>query len=224
LSFSDVPRRRVHLRLTSRTSQQFAGVKNGTILDTSSIASRFPQANPTDWQIAAWGVFWAPGAPLPSTGKVDARTAASMTRKPLSISAAILAKLRNARVARLATLDVPYPHIVPVCFAYDGRVFYSAIDRKPKRVAPEKLARLQHIQVAPQVALLIDKYEEDWTQLWYILARGKAELVPESAREERADALRRLRQKYPQYAAGMLPDDAPVIRITPDRITSWGNI
>jgi len=147
-----------------------------------------------------------------------------MTRKPLSISAAILAKLRNARVARLATLDVPYPHIVPVCFAYDGRVFYSAIDRKPKRVAPEKLARLQHIQVAPQVALLIDKYEEDWKQLWYILARGKAELVPKSAREERADALRRLRQKYPQYAAGMLPDDAPVIRITPDRITSWGNI
>ena len=55
-------------------------------------------------------------------------------------------------------------------------------------------------------------------------ARGKAELVPESAREERADAIRRLREKYRQYAAGMLADDAPVIRITPDRITSWGKI
>jgi PPOX class probable F420-dependent enzyme len=147
-----------------------------------------------------------------------------MTRKLLPISAAIQVKLRNARVARLATLDVPYPHIVPVCFVYDGRVFYSAIDRKPKRVAREKLARLRHIQVAPQVALLIDQYDEDWGQLWYILARGKAELVAESARDEHTNAIRRLREKYPQYAAGMLADDAPVIRITPDRITSWGKI
>ena len=45
-----------------------------------------------------------------------------------------------------------------------------------------------------------------------------------TAGEERADAIRRLREKYPQYAAGMLADDAPVIRITPDRITSWGRI
>jgi PPOX class probable F420-dependent enzyme len=147
-----------------------------------------------------------------------------MLGETLPISAAIQAKLRSARVARLATVADRYPHIVPVCFAYDGRVFHSAIDGKPKRVAPEKLARLRHIQAAPQVSLLIDEYQEDWTRLWYILARGKAELVPESAREERADAIRRLREKYRQYAAGMLADDAPVIRITPDRITSWGKI
>jgi nitroimidazol reductase NimA-like FMN-containing flavoprotein (pyridoxamine 5'-phosphate oxidase superfamily) len=61
-------------------------------------------------------------------------------------SNAIQAKLEAARVARLATLDAEYgPHIVPVCFVYDGKVFYSAVDRKPKRVAPERLARLRHI-------------------------------------------------------------------------------
>ena len=148
-----------------------------------------------------------------------------MPRKQQQISDAIQAKLEDARVARLATLDAEFgPHIVPICFAYDGKVFYTAVDRKPKRVAPERLARLRHIRAVPQVALLIDKYREDWGRLWYVLVLGKAKLIPKSAREERAEAIRRLRAKYPQYAAGMLADDAPIIRITPERIISWGKI
>lgn len=148
-----------------------------------------------------------------------------MPRPPQPISDAIRAKLKKARIARLATLDVQgRPHIVPVCFVYDGSVFYTALDRKPKRVAPAKLARLRHIEATPQVALLIDEYSEDWQQLWYILVRGKAKLIPMSASREWARAIRRLREKYPQYAAGMLAADAPVIRITPERIISWGRI
>ena len=147
-----------------------------------------------------------------------------MPRKQQPISDAIQAKLEDARVARLATLSEFGPHIVPICFAYDGKVFYTAVDRKPKRVAPERLARLRHIRAVPQVALLIDKYREDWGRLWYVLVLGKAKLIPKSAREERAEAIRRLRAKYPQYAAGMLADDAPIIRITPERIISWGKI
>ena len=86
-----------------------------------------------------------------------------MARKLQPISNAIQAKLEGARVARLATLDAEYgPHIVPVCFVYDGKVFYSAVDRKPKRVAPERLARLRHIMASPQIALIIDEYREDW--------------------------------------------------------------
>jgi len=145
-----------------------------------------------------------------------------MPRKLQPISDAIQAKLGEARVARLATLGAECsPHIVPVCFAYDGKVFYSAVDLKPKRVAPKKLARLQHIRARSQVALLIDQYDEDWSRLWYILVRGKAKLIPNSAHKERAEAICQLKAKYLQYAAGMLPDDAPLIRITPERITSW---
>jgi PPOX class probable F420-dependent enzyme len=133
--------------------------------------------------------------------------------------------LKEARVARLATLDAKNrPHIVPVCFAYDGKLFYTAIDQKPKRVTPERLARLRNIQAVPRVALLIDEYGEDWTQLWYILIRGTAKLLPNSAHKEHARAIRKLRAKYPQYAQGMLTDDAPIIRITPQRTTSWGKI
>jgi PPOX class probable F420-dependent enzyme len=148
-----------------------------------------------------------------------------MSRKPQKVSGAVQKKLKEARVARLATLDAKSgPHVIPVCFVYDGKLFYTAIDRKPKRVPPERLVRLQNIRAVPRVALLIDQYDEDWTQLWYILVRGKAKLIPKSAHEEHARAIRRLRVKYPQYARGMLADDAPIIRITPGRVTSWGKI
>jgi PPOX class probable F420-dependent enzyme len=147
-----------------------------------------------------------------------------MSGPPEKISARVQKKLKQARVARFATLSAEgQPHLVPICFVYDSKVFYTAIDRKPKSVSPERLARVQNIRAMPRVALLIDEYDEDWTRLWYVLIRGKAKLLPKSAEEERARAIRKLRTKYPQYAQGMLADDAPVIRITPERITSWGS-
>lgn len=135
----------------------------------------------------------------------------------------IRAKLEDARVARLATVDARLrPHNVPVCFAYDGKAFYTAIDQKRKRVTPERLTRLRNILAVPQVALLIDQYDEDWTKLWYILVRGKAKLLPMREYKERSWALRKLRAKYPQYTIRMLPSNAPIIRITPDRLAFWG--
>ena len=149
--------------------------------------------------------------------------ARAMANKHPLISPAIRAKMETARVARLATLDAERgPHIVPICFACDGSVFYSAIDRKPKRTAPSRLVRLKNIKETPQVALLVDQYDEDWTHLWFVLVRGEAELI--AAPAERKRAIQRLREKYEQYDADMLPDDAPILRITPLRITTWGAI
>ncbi|MGB6944307.1 MAG: TIGR03668 family PPOX class F420-dependent oxidoreductase [Bryobacteraceae bacterium] len=148
-----------------------------------------------------------------------------MSSEKQKISAPIRKKLKQARVARLATLDAKGgPHIVPVCFVYDGKAFYTAIDRKPKRVSPERLARMRNIRAVSRVALLIDEYDDDWARLWYVLVRGKAKLIPNSAHPERASAIRKLRAKYPQYAHGMLADDAPLIRVTPERVTCWGKI
>ena len=147
----------------------------------------------------------------------------AMANKPPLISPEIRAKLGTARVARLATLDAERrPHLIPICFVCDGSVFYSAIDRKPKRVVPSRLTRLKNIKETPHVALLVDQYDEDWTRLWYVLVRGEAELVSASAEHKRA--IQRLRAKYSQYDADMLSDDAPVLRITPVRITAWGKI
>jgi hypothetical protein len=58
--------------------------------------------------------------------------------------------------------------------------------------------------------------------LWYVLVRGEVELVSASAEHEHA--IQRLRAKYPQYDANMLLDDAPVLCITPVRVTAWGKI
>ena len=146
-----------------------------------------------------------------------------MANKRSLISPEICAKLEGARVARLATLDPERrPHAIPICFAFDGAVFFSAIDRKPKRVSANRLARLKNIRETPQVALLVDEYDEDWTRLWYVLVRGEAELISASAEQERA--IRCLRAKYPQYDGEMLADDAPVLRITPVRVTAWGKL
>ena len=139
------------------------------------------------------------------------------------VSRAVRRRLKEARVARLATLDAgDRPHIVPICFAFDGKIFYTAIDQKPKRVSSERLVRVQNIRAVSHVALLIDEYGEDWSELWYILIRGKARLIPTSARQERAAAIRKLRAKYLQYSQGMLPRDAPIIRIVPERVVYWG--
>jgi hypothetical protein len=53
-----------------------------------------------------------------------------MVKKLPLISRAVGAKLKQTRVAtRLANLDGNRgSHLVTVCFAYDGRVVYSAIE------------------------------------------------------------------------------------------------
>jgi len=146
-----------------------------------------------------------------------------MANPPPLISPEIHARLEAARVARLSTLDAEgKPHLIPICFVWDGSAFYSAIDRKPKQVAPTQLARLKNIEKTPHVALLIDQYDEDWTRLWYVLVRGEAELL--TGATEREQAIRLLRAKYPQYDAQMLADDAPVLRITPVRVVAWGKL
>ena|SRR5215831_13108956 len=146
-----------------------------------------------------------------------------MVQKPPLISAKIRAKLEVARIAHLATQEEDRgPHVIPICFVWDGSVFYSAIDKKPKRVAPNRLARLKNIKKRPSVALLVDQYDEDWTGLWYVLVRGEAALV--SSPVERKQAIERLRAKYPQYDKSMLDDGAPVLRITPVRVVAWGKM
>ena len=153
--------------------------------------------------------------------RIDALSA--MANPPPLISPEIHARLEAARIARLSTLDSEgRPHLIPICFVWDGSSFYSAIDRKPKKVAPARLARLKNIEETPHVALLLDQYDEDWTRLWYVLVRGEAKLVTGTA--ERGQAIRRLRLKYPQYDAQMLADDAPVLRITPVRVAAWGKL
>ena len=129
------------------------------------------------------------------------------------------ARLSNAPVGHLATADAAgRPHVIPVCFAYDGEYLYSVLDAKPKRSRLTGLRRVRNILENPQVSLVIDHYDEDWSQLWYLLVHGRAELVEDA--ESTGPAIALLRSKYPQYRR-MAVDGNPVIRITLERATGW---
>ena len=129
--------------------------------------------------------------------------------------------LRDARIAHLATADrAGRPHVIPICFAFDGKDLYSPIDEKPKQTAPRQLKRLRNISENSQVALVIDRYDEDWRKLAYVLIFAKARILWRGEKHRRA--VRLLRQKYPQYRA-MKIDRLPMIVIAAKRIVCWGN-
>lgn len=167
-------------------------------------------------------------------------------------------QLSNEQVQRLASAPVGHlstasksggPHVIPVCFALesceDDLAIYISLDRKPKQTGPTRLRRVRNILENPQVALVVDHYEADWTKLWYVLITGAAELLegdhpaqpgdgssepagsahpePLEGRHtiaERRRAIDLLRRKYPQYRE-MDIDESPVIKITPGRVVGW---
>ena len=125
-------------------------------------------------------------------------------------------RVREARVGRLATLDADgRPHLVPFCFALDGDVLYSAVDEKPKR--SKRLKRLETIRRRPEVAVIVDHYEEDWTRLWWVRLDGTARVLESGSEREHALAL--LRSKYEQYRS-QPPSDA-VIAVDIERWRRW---
>jgi len=125
-------------------------------------------------------------------------------------------RVERARVARLATVGAGNrPHVVPICFVLEGDVLYSAVDRKPKR--SRNLKRIENVRANPHVSVLVDHYDDDWTQLWWVRLDGRARVLTEGAELERALAL--LAAKYPQYSADT--PDGPVLAIDVERRRSW---
>jgi PPOX class probable F420-dependent enzyme len=126
------------------------------------------------------------------------------------------AHLAAARVGRLATVRPDGgPHVVVCCFVVEGDRVWTAVDAKPKSGAP--LQRLANVRANPRASLLVDHYEEDWEQLWWVRVDGAAAVLEIGNEEERAIAA--LTARYPQYARARPP--GPVIAIAIERITGW---
>jgi PPOX class probable F420-dependent enzyme len=137
--------------------------------------------------------------------------------------------LDEARTAVLATIDpAGRPRLVPICFVVGGDAvsptIYSPIDDKPKASAdPRRLARVRDITAKPEVSLLVQHWDEDWTRLAWLRMHGTAELVEPDGpvrSSERAEAIAALRSKYRQYADHDL-EGRPLIRIAVTELTSW---
>lgn len=128
----------------------------------------------------------------------------------------------SQRVGRLATADGNgAPHVLPVGYALAGDALYIGIDDKPKRTFGRRLKRLQNIIENPRVAVVVDRYDEDWSQLGWVMLRGHAEILDDGDEHDKAQEL--LRAHYPQLI-GMQIESHPVIAIRIERVTSWGNL
>lgn len=118
-----------------------------------------------------------------------------------------------ARVAHLATVGAGgRPHVVPICFALDGDTLYTAVDEKPK--STRRLKRLANIAANPQVEIVVDEWDEDWSRLWWVRLSGRARVVEHDAR-----ALALLQAKYRQYRER--PPQGPFVVVEIDSRSEW---
>jgi PPOX class probable F420-dependent enzyme len=129
-------------------------------------------------------------------------------------------RLGEARVGRLATVRPDgSPHVVPFVFAIlesgEELTAYWAVDAKPKRT--QAIRRLENIEANPAVEFVVDGYEEDWAELWWVRVSGRGRVV--ASDDERAIAIEGLREKYPQYRTR--PFTGPVVAIDVERVTGW---
>ena len=126
-------------------------------------------------------------------------------------------RFADARVARLATADSSSrPHLVPVTFAVDkDNRIYIAIDHKPKTTT--NLRRIRNIRENAHVTLLVDHYEEDWRQLWWVRVDGQAHMLDDERQRERPIEI--LASKYKQYRETR--PAGPVIVIEVERWIGW---
>ena len=129
--------------------------------------------------------------------------------------------LEASRVGHLATADAKgAPHLIPVCFAADDKTLYITVDEKPKR-QDIPLKRVRNILDNPQAAFVVDRYDEDWSRLGWVLLRGPAEILESGPEHDRAQAL--IVARYPQLRP-MRIAELPVIALRIARATDWGNL
>jgi PPOX class probable F420-dependent enzyme len=112
--------------------------------------------------------------------------------------------LSSARVARLGLLDErDLPRVLPVTFAVFEGAVWSAIDRKPKR--PGEPARVRRLRRRPDAALLVDRYDDDWSRLAWLELRGPVTVHP------LGPAVEALATRYDQYRDE--PPQGPLLRL-----------
>jgi PPOX class probable F420-dependent enzyme len=124
--------------------------------------------------------------------------------------------VRSAPVGRLATVRADgRPHLVPVCYVLIGETVYTAVDAKPKRHT--RLTRVANLTATGGASLLVDRYSEDWSRLWWVRLDGTGRVVADPA--EAASAIDALIAKYPQYS--VQNPAGPVLAVEVSRWVGW---
>jgi len=102
---------------------------------------------------------------------------------------------------------------VPVVFVIrDERVVIPIDTVKPK--SGDRLQRLVNLSADDRCVLLVDHYDDDWSQLWWVRIHGRGH---ESA--PTADQLEALAESFPAYRSRGAVTSAIVMVI--DAVTGW---
>ncbi len=106
--------------------------------------------------------------------------------------------------------------LVPVVYAIDGdrRIFIPIDTIKAK--ATTRLQRLENLRHDPRCTLLVEHYDDDWSQLWWVRVSGTGAEANSAAV---AEYLPRLANRYPQYVD---PESiSSGIVVSPAAILGW---
>jgi len=127
----------------------------------------------------------------------------------------------NQSIARLATsTSNGEPYLIPITFILDADRIVVVIDDKPKSDGP--LRRVKNIRQNSSVAVLFDHYENDWTQLWWLLIRGDGEILEfdDFSEEQKLNIPVIFKKKYHQYKE-LNFNAKTFICITINTVSSW---
>jgi PPOX class probable F420-dependent enzyme len=117
----------------------------------------------------------------------------------------ILTLIESARIGRLATASSNLqPYLTPVVFVIEQDTIFIPLDDKPKTTATEQLKRAKNIRENPRVSLLVDHYEENWKNLWFVMLIGRATLLYQNGKHQTTNEnMNRIQsmlvEKYSQY-------------------------
>ena len=179
----------------------------------SSVSTREADAPVEFCDIATRCYSWS----LRSSLRADDSGTPSLYRRGMSPAGPRDARLIHARVARLATVDVDgHPHIVPITFAIVDDRIVTVVDGKAK--STRHLKRLRNLAANPNVSLMVDHYDDDWSALWWIRVDGTATVIESGATFDAGVGA--LRDKYPQYRTDV-STDGPLIVIDVKRVVRW---
>jgi len=140
----------------------------------------------------------------------------------LKLNQKTMTLIKEAKVARLSTVDQKsHPYVVPVVFVFHENSFFIPLDEKTKTVNSRNLKRVKNIEKNPNVTLLIDKYQNDWKKLFFLIIHGKATVI-DGKNSKLMDKIHKLLiSKYPQYKKIGLGNSC--ITIKPTKVIFWNN-
>jgi PPOX class probable F420-dependent enzyme len=126
-------------------------------------------------------------------------------------------------VARMAVIaEDGFPQQQPIVFCCYQDCLWSPIDGKRKQ--GKTLQRIKNIQANPRASVLIDHYDSDWRQLWWLRMRVQATVVSLLDDDLKQQLEERLRQKYPQYSqTDLFREPATALKLQVLDMKSWVN-